>query len=133
MAAGVTDRLWDVSDIVQVLEDWEAQRVAEPSFEAEANRIGGGYFVRVMLPTGEREAIYGFATKADAIRWIRCEAVVSVRKGKNDCRLISLFVQSLLSSPLYEDRGAVPSRSLMRERASVPFPTETIRICRQTV
>jgi hypothetical protein len=24
MAAGVTDKLWDVSDIVKVLEDWEA-------------------------------------------------------------------------------------------------------------
>jgi hypothetical protein len=24
MAAGVTDRLWEISDIVKVLEDWEA-------------------------------------------------------------------------------------------------------------
>jgi len=28
MAAGVTDKLWDVSDIVKVLEDWEANEVA---------------------------------------------------------------------------------------------------------
>ena len=61
MAAGVTDRLWDVSDIVQVLEDWEAQRVSEPSFDIEANQIGDGHFVRVMFPTGETEAVYGFA------------------------------------------------------------------------
>jgi hypothetical protein len=26
MAAGVTDKLWDVSDIVNVLEDWEHRR-----------------------------------------------------------------------------------------------------------
>lgn len=76
MAAGVTDRLWDVSDIVQVLEAWEALRVTEPSFEIEDNRIGGGHFVRVTFPNGATEAIYGFAVRADAIKWIRCEAVV---------------------------------------------------------
>lgn len=76
MAAGITDRLWDVSDIVRVLEAWEAERVSEPSFEVEANKIGDGHFVRVTFATGETEAIYGFATKADAIKWIRCEAVV---------------------------------------------------------
>lgn len=27
MAAGVTDRLWGIADIVKVLEDWEAQRI----------------------------------------------------------------------------------------------------------
>lgn len=76
MAAGVTDRLWEISDIVQVLENWEAQQETEPSFDIEANKIGDGHFVRVTFPTGETEAIYGFATKADALRWIRCEAVV---------------------------------------------------------
>jgi hypothetical protein len=77
MAAGATDRLWEVSDIVQVLEDWEAQQVSEPQFEPEENRIGSGWFVRVTFPNGETEAVYGdFATKADAIKWIRCEAVV---------------------------------------------------------
>ena len=76
MAAGVTDRLWEVSDIVQVLEDWEARQINEPSFEIEDNRIGDGCFVRVTFPNGETEAVFGFATKADAIKWIRCEAVV---------------------------------------------------------
>lgn len=36
MAAGVTERLWDVSDIVRVLEGCEAQGETEPSFEIEA-------------------------------------------------------------------------------------------------
>jgi IS1 family transposase len=83
MAAGVTDRLWDVSDIVQVLEDWEAQRVTEPSFDVEPNRIGDGYFVRVTFPTGETEAIYNnFKSREDAIKWIRCEAVVWLWKRR---------------------------------------------------
>jgi hypothetical protein len=30
MQAGVTDRLWDMADLVQFLEDWEAnQKVAQ--------------------------------------------------------------------------------------------------------
>ena len=29
MAAGVTDRLWEIGDVVKVLEDWEiAQKIA---------------------------------------------------------------------------------------------------------
>ncbi len=29
MAAGVTKRLWEIGDIVKVLEDWEAAKVGE--------------------------------------------------------------------------------------------------------
>jgi IS1 family transposase len=76
MAAGVTDRLWEISDLVKVLEDYEANAHTGPGFDVEANKIGGGHFVRVTFPSGETEAIYGFATRADAIKWIRCEAVV---------------------------------------------------------
>jgi hypothetical protein len=65
-----------VCDLVQVLEDWEAQQDSEPSFEIEANRIGEEHLVRVTFPSGETETIYGFVTRADAIKWIRCEAVV---------------------------------------------------------
>lgn len=61
---------------MRVLEGWKVQRVTEPSFEIEADLIGEGYFVRVTFPTGETEAIYGFATRTDVITWIRCEAVV---------------------------------------------------------
>ena len=82
MAAGVTDRLWEISDLVKVLEDWEAQQNNEPSFEIEEYRIGGGYFVRVSFPNGEIEAIYGFNTRVDAIKWIRCEAVVWLYQRK---------------------------------------------------
>ena len=76
MAAGVTDRLWEISDLVQVLEDWEAQQDSEPSFDVDAHAIDGKPFVRVTFPDGKEETIYGFNTHADAIKWIRCEAVV---------------------------------------------------------
>jgi hypothetical protein len=56
--------------------DREAQRDSEPSFEVDENRIGEGYFVRVTFPDGKTEAVYGFATRADAIKWVRCEAIV---------------------------------------------------------
>jgi IS1 family transposase len=76
MAAGVTDRLWEISDIVKVLEDWEAQQDNEPLFDIDTHRIDGKPFVRVTFRDGKQETIYGFNTRADAIRWIRCEAVV---------------------------------------------------------
>jgi hypothetical protein len=40
------------------------------------HKIDGKPFVRVTFPNGETEAIYGFQTRPDAIKWIRCEAVV---------------------------------------------------------
>jgi IS1 family transposase len=76
MAAGVTEKLWEVSDIVQVLEDFEAQHKVEPMFEVERERIGKEYFVRAILPNGTMDTIHGFKTEADASKWIRNEAVV---------------------------------------------------------
>lgn len=76
MQAGLTDRVWDVVDLVRVLERYEAERNQEPMFEPEQNRIGGDYAVRVTMPTGEYEMIYGFSDRAAAIKWIRCEAIV---------------------------------------------------------
>ena len=76
MAAGVTDKLWEISDVVQVLEDFEAQRKAEPSFEIERERIGKEYFVRATLANGTTETIHGFTAEADASKWIRNESVV---------------------------------------------------------
>ncbi len=77
MAAGVTDRLWEVSDIVRVLEQYEAEKVGEPQFDVDVHKIDGKPFVRVTFPNGETETIYKeFQTRADAIKWIRCEAIV---------------------------------------------------------
>jgi hypothetical protein len=39
------------------------------------------------LPSGETKNVYGFATKAAAIKWIRCEALVWLykRRGQVAC------------------------------------------------
>ncbi len=56
---------------------WEAQqRGLQPTYEIEANRIDEGYFVGVTFPDGKAETIYGFKSELDAIKWVRCEAVV---------------------------------------------------------
>ena len=55
MAADVTDKLWEISDLVQVLEDWEAQRESEPSFDIDAHKIDGKPFIRVTSRMGKRK------------------------------------------------------------------------------
>jgi len=76
MAAGVTDRLWEMSDLVAMLEAWETKekRDARPIFEVGEQKIGGGYFVRVTLPDTAPEQIFGFAAEGDAWRWIKNES-----------------------------------------------------------
>ena len=77
MAAGVTDCVWDVSDIVDMLEAWERERRKDkPIIEIDRWRIGGGYYVRVTMPDGRVERIEGFEIEADAAKWIRNESVV---------------------------------------------------------
>jgi hypothetical protein len=46
------------------------------SLSIDAHTIDCKPFVRVTFPDGNEETIYGFNTRADAIKWIRCEAVV---------------------------------------------------------
>jgi len=52
MAARVTDQLWEISDLVKVLEDREAQRDSEPIFDVDTHKIDGKPFVRVTFPDG---------------------------------------------------------------------------------
>jgi hypothetical protein len=65
MAAGVTDRLWEMVDVVDVLDAFEAKRkrARKPIFEVEQWAIGGGYYVRATLPDGAVDRIEGFATE----------------------------------------------------------------------
>lgn len=76
MAAGVTDRLWEMTDIVEVIEAWEVKqrREHEPTFEAIEWKIGGGAYVKVTFPNMPSENIEGFKTKNEALLWIRHEA-----------------------------------------------------------
>ena len=75
IAAGVTDRLWEMVDIIDVLDAFEAKRKREPKvrFQIEAWRIGGGYYIVATLPDGASERIETdtFVTKGEAAAWIR--------------------------------------------------------------
>lgn len=78
MAAGVTDRLWEMTDLVEMLEAWETKekRDAKPIFEVLEWKIGGGFYVRATLPDREPGRIEGFKSEAEAERWIRNESIV---------------------------------------------------------
>lgn len=72
MAAGVTGKLWDVSDIVVMLEQWEiANFKPEYQFVVRQYAIGKGHSVSVLWRGGEVDSIFGFEREADALEWIR--------------------------------------------------------------
>jgi len=76
MAAGVTDRLWEMGDVVDMLDalQMKEKRDARPLFEVCEWKIGGGFYVRATLPNSVPEQIQGFTTEAEAARWIRNES-----------------------------------------------------------
>ena len=41
MAAGVTDKLWEMGDMVQVIENWEARRAQEDRRDGRTRRLEG--------------------------------------------------------------------------------------------
>jgi hypothetical protein len=84
MAAGVTDRLWEMVDVVDVLDTFEAKRkrARKPIFEVEQWAIGGGYYVRATLTDGTVDRIEGFATEAEAGRWIKNESIVWLQRQR---------------------------------------------------
>src|SRR2546423_2844494 len=70
MAAGVSKKLWEVSDIVEVLEQWElANYKPEYNFVVRKYDIGKGYSVSVLWRGGEVDTIYGFEKEHDALQW----------------------------------------------------------------
>jgi len=72
MAAGVSDKLWEVSDIVEMLEQWElANFKPEYQFVVRQYAIGRGHSVSVMWRGGEVDTIFGFEKEADALEWIK--------------------------------------------------------------
>jgi IS1 family transposase len=75
MAAGVTDRLWEIGDIVSVIEAWEAeQATAGITYEIGENRIGSGFYVKVLPRYSEPlEPVYGFETREAAEVWIEAD------------------------------------------------------------
>jgi hypothetical protein len=85
MAAGVTDRLWEMVDVVDMLDAFEAKRKREanPIFEVEQWAIGGGFYVRATLADGTVDRIEGFATEGEAGRWIKNESVIWLRQRQH--------------------------------------------------
>jgi hypothetical protein len=72
MAAGVTKKLWEVSDIVEMLEQWElANFKPEYQFVVRQYMIGKGHSVSVIWRGGEIDTIFGFEKEADALQWIK--------------------------------------------------------------
>jgi IS1 family transposase len=75
MAAGVTDRLWEIGDIVAVIEVWETeQATAGITYVIGENKIGAGFFVKA-LPRYEQpmEPVYGFKSRGEAEAWIEAD------------------------------------------------------------
>jgi hypothetical protein len=72
MAAGVTKKLREVSNIVEMLEQWElANFKPEYQFVVRQYSIGKGHSASVMWRGGEVDTIFGFEREADAMQWIR--------------------------------------------------------------
>jgi hypothetical protein len=70
MAAGVTEKLWEVADIVGVVEAWEAEQAASGTlYKVESVRIGEGYSVCV-LRRYESPVTEFFPTKEAVEAWI---------------------------------------------------------------
>jgi hypothetical protein len=71
IAARVTDKLCEVSDIVMMLEQWElANFKPEYQFVVRQYAIGKGHSVSVLWRGGEVDTIFGFDKEADALQWI---------------------------------------------------------------
>jgi hypothetical protein len=86
MAAGVTSKLWEMTDVVDVLDAFEAKhkRVPKVTFEIDEGKSGGGFYVRAMLPDGTIERIEGFTTEGEAGRWIKNESAVWLHSRRAD-------------------------------------------------
>jgi hypothetical protein len=58
-----------------MLEPWEALHARlDPQIEIDHHQVDGKPCVRVTLPNGETETVYGFEVAADAAKWIRNES-----------------------------------------------------------
>jgi hypothetical protein len=83
MAAGVTTRLWEMSDVVVMLEEWEAENARiKPIFEVREAAIGGDAYVQVTMPDGTSDQIYGFDSRDEASEWIEIENLQWLRERR---------------------------------------------------
>ena len=87
MAAGVTDKLSEMDDLVAMLEQWElANFKPEYQFVVRQYLIGKGYSVSVLWRGGEVDTIFGFEKEADALEWIKTKSqawLLETKKSAN--------------------------------------------------
>jgi hypothetical protein len=78
MAAGVTDRLWEMGDVVDMLEAWESKEKRDDKsiFEICEDTISRGAYVRATLTDGIVDRVYGFANEGEAAWWSSNESTV---------------------------------------------------------
>jgi hypothetical protein len=90
MAAGVADRLWEMLDVVDMLEAFEAKLKREPkvTFEIEEWKIGGGYYVRVTLTDGTLSGSKALRRKA---RQVVGSEMIQRRDCMNDARQLLIL------------------------------------------
>ncbi len=74
IAAGVTEKLWEVSDIVAMIEAWEAEHAKTGTlYEVEKDAIGDTYHVRRIPRYEAAETFFGFANTAVAEAWVEAD------------------------------------------------------------
>ena len=78
MAAGVTDRLWEMGDVVDMLDAFGAKqkRAARPLFEVCEQNIGAVTTFAPLCRTSAPVQVSTFATEGEAARWIKNESAV---------------------------------------------------------
>jgi hypothetical protein len=69
MAAGGSAKLREVSDIVEMLEQWEL--ASSRNFNSWSASTQSGRAISVMFRGGEVDTVFGFEKEADALEWIK--------------------------------------------------------------
>ena len=83
MAAKVTDKLWEIDDIVGVIEQWEAANAGpEYQFIIRPYAIGKGWSISVMWRNNEFDTVFGFDSENEAIDWIKNKSKAWVKENK---------------------------------------------------
>lgn len=75
MAAGVSDKLWEMNDVVELVEQWEAANASSVvQFVVRRWAIGGGYYVSVIQRGAEIDSISGFDKEYEAVEWVKAKS-----------------------------------------------------------
>jgi len=75
MAAGVSEKLWEIGDVVDLIEQWEAANASSAvQFVVRKWGIGGGYYVQVIQRGTEIDNVTGFDKEHEAVEWIKTKS-----------------------------------------------------------